>query len=193
MSEDIYVKQRQQIIENLDVLIENKGWEESLALKVIQGRIVAYRDSLQDEIVEYQESHQDICTATQEKKEKMAEDDVAVYVCLYRSFGDNIPKWEQTLAILTGNVLGRPVYRSEEEADKFISDKVNREPEAYIEVWIKKNMILELPPQRKMSDKFGSELLSLKQGAVSPDKIKYFTSGVGGKYRYVKGKLLPLT
>ena len=190
MSEDFFVKQRKQIIENLDILIENKGWEEALALKVIQGRIVAYRDSLHDEIEEYNKDNRDTCVVTNEKKPSIPDDETAVYICLYRSFGFNLQKWEQTLAVFSGNALGRPVYKTEEEAKKFISDKINREPEAYIQVWIKKNAILELPPHRKMTDKFGSEILSLRQGAVSPSQIKKFTSGSGEKFSYVNGKLV---
>ena len=190
MSENIFVKQRKQIIENLDVLIENKEWEESLALKVVQGRIIAYRDSLQEEIDEFNANSDEICDVTNEKMPELGENQVAVFICLYRSFGDNIALWEQTLGIFSGNALGRPIYRSQSEADKFISDKINREPEAYLEAWINKDMILDMPGHRKMTDKFGSELLSLKHGAITKDSVKYFTSGLGNKYSFVNGKLI---
>ena len=64
MSEDVYIKQRRQIIENLDILIGNKEWEESLALKVIQGRIITYRDSLEAEIKDYTSTQSDRCEVT---------------------------------------------------------------------------------------------------------------------------------
>lgn len=190
MSEDVYIKQRRQIIENLDVLIGNKEWEESLALKVIQGRIITYRDSLEAEIKEYEASHSTRCEVTKEVKQQISEDEIAVFVCLYRNYGDDMGKWAQALSKFSGNALGRPIYAAEAEAKKFMSSKVNREPEGYMEVWVKKDSILELPALRVMCDKFGSKLLNLKQGAISPKQIKYFTSGMGQKYVFNGSSLI---
>ena len=182
MSEDVYIKQRRQIIENLDILIGNKEWEESLALKVIQGRIITYRDSLEAEIKDYTSTQSDRCEVTKEVKQQIADDEVVIFVCLYRNYSNDMSKWAQALSKFTGNALGRPIYATEAEAMKFMSSKVNREPEGYIEVWVKKDSVLELPALRVMHDKFGSKLLNLKQGAISPSQIKYFVSGVGDKY-----------
>ena len=81
----------------------------------------------------------------------------------------------------TGNALGRPIYATEAEAMKFMSSKVNREPEGYIEVWVKKDSVLELPALRVMHISLVVSF-NLKQGAISPSQIKYFVSGVGDKY-----------
>jgi len=192
VSESLFVKQRRQIIENLDVLIENKDWESSLALKVIQGRIVTYRDSLAQEIEEHEVASADMCSVTSTLKRKLADDEAAIFICLYKNFGANISLWERSLAAFSGNVLGRPIYADEKEAQKFISGKVNREPEGFIEIWVKKDMIIHMPAEKTLHDIYGSELLSLKQGALIQDKIMFFTSGTGGKYSFVNNKLVPL-
>ena len=189
MAEDVFVKQRQQIIENLDVLIENKNWENSLALKVVQSRIVTYRDSLAKEIEEHAGSVDEAQDDGAMEKNQLPEGQTSIFICLYKSFGDDIAQWEKTLAGFTGHVLGRPIYATEEAAGKFISGKENREPEAYIEVWIKKDMVIDMPPARRLYDKFGSQLLTLKQGVLSPSQIQYFTSGVGKRYRFKDGRL----
>ncbi|MBT4884658.1 MAG: type IVB secretion system protein IcmQ [Legionellales bacterium] len=190
MAETIFVKQRRQIIENLDVLIENKDWESSLALKVIQGRIVTYRDSLAQEIDEWQVSSGERCSVTNSISPKLADDEAAIFICLYKNFGDNIQLWERSLVNFSDNVLGRPIYSCEKEAQKFISGKVNREPEGFIEIWVKKDMLISMPPEKTLHDKYGSELLSLKQAALMQEKIMYFTSGVGDKYSFFNNKLV---
>lgn len=190
MTDDIFVKQRQQIIENLDVLIENKNWENSLALKVVQSRIVTYRDSLSQEIEEHESQAAQDSGLSTSAEVVLPDGQTAIFICLYKSFGDDVAQWEKTLANFSGHVLGRPIYATEQSAGKFINSKENREPEGYIEVWIEKDMIIDMPPSRILYDKFGSPLLTLKQGALSSNQIQYFTSGVGKRYRFKDNKLV---
>lgn len=190
VTDDTFVKQRQQIIENLDVLIENKNWENSLALKVVQSRIVTYRDSLSQEIQEYESQAAQDAGSSSSDEAVLPDGQTAIFICLYKSFGDDIAQWEKTLARFSGHVLGRPIYATEAAAAKFISGKENREPEGYIEIWIGKDMIIDMPPSRMLYDKFGSPLLTLKQGGLSAKQIQYFTSGTGKRYRFKDDKLV---
>lgn len=190
MIDDVFIKQRQQIIENLDVLIENKNWENSLALKVVQSRIVTYRDSLQQEIETYTEQVTQDAELGTNTEVALPDGQVAVFICLYKSFGDDVVQWEKALAHFSGHVLGRPIYATEAAAGKFINSKENREPEGYIELWVAKDMIIDLPASRALFDKFGNPLLTLKQGVLSAAQIQYFTSGTGKRYQFKDNKLI---
>ena len=181
-------KYRQQVIEQLDALIEKKAWEKSLVLKVIQGRIIAYRDALMEEVEAARPQSASSDNAT--KISVMPDDMQPIFVCLFKRFADSIDKWQTELSRFDGNVLGRPIYAHAEQAQQFINNKEDKRTEGYIEIWVKKDAILQLPPERVLHDKNGNPLLSLKPNAVKKENVRYFTHGEGGKYALVKGRLV---
>jgi intracellular multiplication protein IcmQ len=156
----------------------------------LQSRIVTYRDALSQEIEAHESQAAQDTGSNKNTEVGLPDGQTAIFICLYKSFGDDIAQWEKTLASFSGHVLGRPIYATEEAAGKFISSKANREPEGYIELWIAKDMIIDMPPSRMLYDKFGSPLLTLKQGALSSNQIRYFTSGAGKRYRFTDNKLV---
>ena len=186
MSQDAAQRYRKQVVEHLDTLIQNKSWESSLALKVLQRRIIAYRDSLVDDIEVYEEKPDIVI----EQSSVIADDEQAVYICLYKNFADDISKWQAELGRFGHNILGRPIYAEESHALTFIESKADKKPEGFVEVWMKKTDIIRLPPERMLYDRFNHALLSIKPGVLTKKNIKFFTHGLGVKYVFKENKLV---
>lgn len=181
--DDNSVKEQQQIIEVLNHLIDNHEWDSTLLFKVLQKKVIAYRDALEDEIASADIVSSSADSAIPSTVVKSAED-VAVYISLYRNFGDDIVLWQKALSSFSGSTLGRPVYLHEDEVKRLIAGKLDRRNEAYIEAWVDKGAIINVSAEKALFDSYGARLVSLRQGFLKVENIKYFTHGSGAKFFY---------
>lgn len=108
-----------------------------------------------------------------------------VYIALFQSRGYELKQWELQLRSIQSHLVGRPVYRKEEEVQAAIRLKNAPDQEAYIEVEVDaKKIQSDLTRQ----DHYGHALLSLAHDAVNPNHIRSFVHA-GKRYDFQEGKL----
>jgi intracellular multiplication protein IcmQ len=180
-------EQKEEILRSLDSAIEKGPWEESNFLHVIGKNLQKIRDSYA--------TYTKVDSAAKESQEAMLARKIAlrsgqqeVFVGLYSSEGSNLQSWERILANLQNQVISRPIYANELDVQTFIKSKENKINEAYLSIFIQKDAILPLPPDKIPQDRLGKPVLTLKNKALQVENIQYFCH-LFEKYHYVKGRL----
>ena len=70
------------------------------------------------------------------------------------------------MKLLSSCSLGRPIYADENEVRKAIAQRSDLQREAYVEVVVDKNFIMDLPEEKRPKDHLGASLLVLKANAI---------------------------
>ena len=91
--------------------------------------------------------------------------------------GANISKWQTVINTLAGYNLTRPVYKSEIDIQEAIRFKEFKQNDAYVAVKIRKDDILKLT-EKPPVDRYGHELLVLREGAVQQENISRLCTSV---------------
>lgn len=180
------VEFNRELLAILNELLEAGDWESSLFLKVASKRIRALRDETQ--ILLEQATTQ---RSPQASSDVLREGYMNVYISLYQADGNDIKKWQNTLKGLAVNNVGRPVYPNDEHVKAGIRARGNQPCEGYATVQIKVSDIIKMPDGRTPKDRYGNELLTVRENAVSLDNIKEFVHANGQLYYFREGKLTP--
>jgi len=181
-----HVEFNRELLAILDELLGAGDWESSLFLKVASKRVKALRDearALLDQAT-IQKDTQGDSNALREGYEK-------VFVSLYQADGNDMKKWHNTLKGLALNNVGRPVYQSEGHVQASIRARGNQTCEGYAVVQIKTSDLMKMPDGRVPKDRYGNELLTVRENAVSLENIKEFVHANGQSYDFREGKLIP--
>lgn len=177
------------ILTALDKTIEEGPWEETLFLRGIgkklkEARERFVRDSGLDKYTDpSQTSHPVAGLAAQDAQA------IDVYVSLYQAEGVNIRKWAIILNSLPALSITRPIYKNEEDIQAAIRTKTYQINDAYAVVRINKDDMLKPTDDKPPVDRYGRELLVLREGAVRTENVVRFihTSGV---YQFRNGMLV---
>lgn len=164
------------ILKALDDAIATGPWEYNLFFKGIGKKFIETRERFVRELglEEYQ----------QEKKEEVDETEktyMEVYVSLYQAEGANINKWQTVVSSLAGYNLTRPVYKAESDIQEAIRSKEFKQNDAYVAVKILKSDVLPPFTEKPPRDRYGHELLVLREGAVLQENILRFIH-ISGEY-----------
>lgn len=116
---------------------------------------------------------------------------IDVYVSLYCAEGNNIQRWETVLSSISRQAITRPIYKKEKDVRDVISAKELKINDAYIIAYVTENSITKTLSGKPLVDRFGHELLVLKENSIVVDNIAKFIHS-SGEYTYEKGKLLKL-
>ncbi|PHQ78227.1 MAG: Dot/Icm secretion system protein IcmQ [Coxiella sp. (in: Bacteria)] len=117
---------------------------------------------------------------------------VPVYVLMFQSKGHDIENWSQLLRSLGRYVLGRPIYKTEEDVQKVIRAKMSSEHEGYAKVAVSQSVLDSLDELSVRKDRFGNELISLPAGIVSSQHILEFVHGKK-RYHFIRGNLIDVS
>ena len=118
-----------------------------------------------------------------------AEDEAQVCISLFQSDGYNIGKWAVQLRSLERYIVGRPIYKSEEDAARRIKLRpAAAGNEAYVAIIVKKTDIQPEGPA-PLKDQFGHPLVLLKEIAVKNGRIVAFVHQEM-RYHFVDGQLV---
>ena len=117
---------------------------------------------------------------------------IDVYVSLYCSEGNNIQRWETILTTISRQAITRPIYKKEKDVREVISAKESKSNDAYIIAYVNENSITKTLSGRPLLDRYGHELLVLKENSIIVDNIAKFIH-TSGEYTYEKGRLVKLT
>lgn len=187
MENDEYKRINAQIVEILHNLLETGNWEASLFLRTAHKRLQAFYDqalALEKQFEkEVSESHDQV------HKMKMQQGYVKVYVSIYQSDPYNLIKWENTLKSIKEYSINRPIYRSEEYIEEMIRSKHGSPNEAYVVIYIPGTDIIPAYAGKLIADRWGHELLTLRDNSLRPENIAEFVHQ-GRRYIFSEGKLL---
>ena len=181
-----HVEFNRELLAILNELLAAGDWESSLFLKVASKRVKALRDEAQallDQAATQQDA-QGVSDVLREGHEK-------VFISLYQAAGNDIQKWHNTLKGLALNNVGRPVYQNEDHVQASIRARGNQVCEGYAVVQIKTSNLMKMPDGRVPKDRYGNELLTVRENAVSLENIREFVHANDQFYDFREGKLIP--
>ena len=112
-----------------------------------------------------------------------------VYIVLYNNDGTNLIRWESLLRTVAQQAISRPTYRHEKDAKAALRSSVVKSNEAYISMFVYEEDILIPKTAQPPKDRFGNELINLRESAVSSQNIKQFVH-VSGVYEYRSERLI---
>lgn len=179
----------EQLIKIFDDLLVETGWESSFLLKVSKKRLLKAREKLETLRAEQSqlESQEEMSYS-----KPLDENQVSIFISLYQAGGHNLSLWEQMMKVLSSCSLGRPIYASEEEVRAAIAQRSDLQREAYVEVIIDKNFIMDLAEEKRPKDHLGASLLVLKSNAINIESVRVFVHANKIRYRLLNGKLVAL-
>lgn len=174
-----------EILKALNEAIEKGPWEYNLFFRGIGKKLRDARDRFQrelglEELLQAEQSEQQAIVADAAHKN--------VYISLYQSEGANLQKWASVVSTLSGHAISRPVYKNEEDIQAAIRAKDYKMNDAYVAVRVSVTHILPPYGDKPPLDRFGRELLVLREDAVQIENILYFVH-VSGRYKFNRGVL----
>jgi intracellular multiplication protein IcmQ len=169
----------------LQELLQTGNWEASLFLRTTYKKLAALYEKA-DSLSKQLESDQKLLNKDAWKEEQGY---IKVYVSLYQSDPYNLQKWQNTLKNIREYSVNRPIYLAEEHVQEMIRSKQASPNEGYVIIYIKKNDIIPAYAGKMVEDKWGHELLTLRDNSLSPNNIIEFVHQ-GRRYSFQEGELL---
>lgn len=108
--------------------------------------------------------------------DKIAEDEVLVYVYIYNTHGVSLPSWRNMLTpeVFYEYSVNRPIYQDKTSVEGFIRSKPNKSQHAYLTIAVKKEFVLK-SKEEWMKDSLGQSLIKVKEGSLSTNRLLAFT------------------
>jgi intracellular multiplication protein IcmQ len=106
----------------------------------------------------------------------VAADEVVVYVHLFNAHGLNISTWKNMLMpkVFYEYSVNRPIYAEKTQIESIVNAKPNRAQHGYIAVAIKAIDIQKSPLGLTQKDSYGNEILKIKEGSLSINRLVAF-------------------
>lgn len=133
------------------------------------------RDRLSALQAHVQESLASVKVEEKSNVDKVAEDELVVYVYLYNTHGATLPSWRNMMTpkVFYEYSVNRPIYQDKTYIETFIRSKANRVQHAYLTVAVKKEFISS--GEEWMKDSLGHPLIKVREGSLSPKRLIAFT------------------
>lgn len=187
MKDKLTDEQCESIIKTLRGIIDTGPWDKSSFLSVVGKNLRQILDAFSVELgaptVLQQQAELRMASKTARELGM-----IEVYVSLYSSSGNDMLSWERILASLPRQIISRPIYREEGDVKNAIRTKEHTVNEAYVAVLIQPDDILAMPPDKVAKDRYGVELLSLKDRSIQLDFVNRFVHQ-NSTYAYERGHL----
>lgn len=173
------------VLKALDEAIATGPWEYNLFFKGIGKKLMDARERFVRELGLEDLAKKEMQGAGDETDKEYVE----VYVSLYQAEGANVAKWQTVVNSLAGYNLTRPVYKSEADIQEAIRSKEFKQNDAYVAVKIRKDDIMPPFTEKPPVDRYGHELLVLREGAVHQENISRFVH-LSGEYDFRNNALI---
>lgn len=185
---DAEVEKCLEVLKALSDAVEKGPWDKSLLLQGIGKKL---REALEGFVTDLGLGDFSIESASAEMGSSSLQhaESTEVYVSLYQAQGANIQRWVTILTAITQLSVTRPTYKNETDVKASIRAKDFQVNDAYVAVKIRKDDILQPIEGKIPVDRFGRELLVLKENVIRPENISRFVH-VSGEYRLIKGMLV---
>lgn len=112
-----------------------------------------------------------------------------VFVSLYQTQGDSLPRWQHMLANLGLFSVNRPIYLQEPDIQASILQEQGQGRHAYTVVTVAPEDILSTAEEGSQVDRRGRQCVFLKEGALKPENIIRFVHSTG-EYKWINGFLV---
>lgn len=175
-------------LQALDEALTAGPWNESSFIIMLGKKLHMIRDDLAAKIAQYEEGETDSPQYIAHRVQ-LSTSHKLVYISLYSVDGINLVSWERIIANLQRQIVSRPVYADEEDAQNIIKTKEKKINEAYVSFYVNTADILDLNTDKVPMDKLGRPMMVLKDNAIDLENIEYFFH-LTGKYRYTRGSLI---
>ncbi len=182
-----YIEIRNKLLEAFDKAIAEGNWEVSLFFRNVEKRLRELREFVATELVESEDNK--LASAIKKRSNFNQENYLQVCISIYQAEGDNLERWKNAIKALAGHSISRPVYRLEDHAQAMIRGKADTKREAYVIVCVKNTDIIQPYAGKIMEDRFGHELLTLKEGCVKLEHIIEFVHE-NKRYSFDDGELV---
>lgn len=187
MKNELTEEQVNQVIKALDDAIEQGPWDKSNFLKLIGKNLCEIRDNLMTHLSTLSAENTKIASNLANRI-ALRSGQQEVFIGLYSSDGNSIQSWERILSNLPKQIISRPVYANEKDVKDLIKTKEKKINEAYVSIYVNRNDLLSLAPDKVPVDKLGRPLLSLKNKSIDLENINHFVH-LSSVYTYSKGRL----
>lgn len=184
---DDELKHSLDVIKAFDKAIAEGPWDHSSFFRAIGNKLIEIRDQYKKDLHLEADVDPNIPTSVANRIAQRY-GLIEVFIVLYSSEGSNLSKWESTLQSISINATNRPVYKEETFAKAALRGAMNKQNEAYIACYVRQQDILVLPEEKRAHDRWGNDLLSLNDHAVSVTNITRLIH-ISGKYEVENGKL----
>lgn len=158
------------LIKSLDELLEAGDWDATLFLKANKKRLL------------------DLKSRAQAVLDQMAEGEITsgptvrqappgykmVYISLFQAESNNLIKWQSAIKGLEKYSVSRPVYAEEDHVRALIRNRLDPTKEGYIVAFVKETDIVKPYLGKKLQDRYGHELVTLREAAVDLNHVIEF-------------------
>lgn len=136
--------------------------------RFIRDRLALLLTKVEESLIESQQEE------ANEKVDKIADDEIMVYVHLFNAQGLVLDSWQKLLlpSVFYEYSVNRPIYAEKSHIESFIRSKANKVQHGYLTVIIKKSAIM---PSESNKDAIGNPLIKVKEGALSINQLCSFT------------------
>lgn len=173
------------VIETVNHVMSAGDWDSSLFLRNTLKPLMQIKGEAELELNKLTAKAEENVVAMQ----GVGVDEMEVYISLFQSDGYNIGKWAMQLRSLERYIVGRPVYKTEEDMGKRLKLRAAAAAnEAYVAVIVKKTDVNPEGPS-PLKDQFGHPLVTLKEVALKNGRILAFVHQ-DVRYRYIDGQLV---
>lgn len=175
------------LIQALNKLLDAGDWDTTLFLKANKKRLLDLRGRAEAvlEQIAVQKATQKIKTREAPPGCKM------VYVSLFQAESTNLVKWQNIIKTLEKYSASRPVYLEEEHVRALIRNKADPTKEGYVVTYVREKDIVKPYLGKKIQDRYGHELITLREFAIHLDDIVEFVHA-NKRYQYSSEKGLIL-
>lgn len=187
-TEDKEQKHVRAILDALNNTIEKGQWGDNLFFQAMLKKLTEVRERLKRDTHLVESNSGQGMPTTLYGRVAQRSGLVEAYILLYNADGNNIPKWESALQMINKFIVSRPIYRHENEVKAALRAATNKMNEGYAVVFIHEEDIIKPSSDQCPHDRYGNELLVLREGAVKRENITRFVHKTGN-YKYEDDKL----
>lgn len=187
MKDKLSDEQNEAILQALNKAIDEGPWDASNFLKMLGKNLIGIRDDFLNQLGASTQAQLKAQTHLENQMAKRSNQQ-EIYVSLYSADGSNLQSWERIVTNLPRQMISRPIYANEDDVKELVRLKENKVNEAYVAIYINKDDILFLSPDKTLMDKRGKPLLSIKDKTLYLENISRFVH-LSGVYQWVKGRL----
>lgn len=175
----------QKLTKLLDELLDSDDWNKGIYLQTISGKIKELRKEV-DNLIGEISSNQNVGAVGAVTK---SQGYINVFVSLYLADAKNLMMWQRTIKRINEFSTSRPVYRNEESIKQLIRGRPDPTKEGYAIVHIKETDIMKPYSGKQLADRFGNELLTIREGVIKSDAVRKFVHGPN-VYKYENEELV---
>lgn len=184
---------KNQLLEALNEVMEKGQWHSSLFLRNILKQLQELHMQVTHEFTEVdEEEREEAITNNLQQRQALAEEREGyqrAYITLYQAYSDQLDRWFTAIKMLDKYSASRAAYHSVQDVENMIRQKQSK-CDAYVIVWVKETDILPVGEAGVLKDRWGYELMTLKEGSFSLKNVIEFVHD--GKHYCLTGQGLVL-